>query len=296
MSNTFSLDQKSKTVSLDVSLLTRQHKFDLITRFIERKSRNPKLTHKQIAKEFGYPTSSWQRYWHDINVLSPCRIPPESHRTKQKVLNREHDLEGPHWNSNDLKTPQMTSYDLTKPDTNTDSSAKHTSDKKNRIILKAGSMRGSIEIIGEFSDRILHNNILKMDWAMQIISNDQTVRSNTVQDLKEYNSQSLAIHSKKGEQKVSIRPAIEKTFGLTGDDLAENETLKNQIGDYDQKWLEDSKTKLLKQIDDEKRANLIMFKIQEQMKNKKKWHILVLIIYGKVKLITSFLEKRKYKI
>ena len=37
-----------------------------------------------------------------------------------------------------------------------------------------------------------------------------------------------------------------------------NEALKNQIGDYDEKWLTDSKTKLLKQIDDEKRAQLIM--------------------------------------
>ena len=46
----------------------------------------------------------------------------------------------------------------------------------------------------------------------------------------------------------------------------ENETLKNQIGDYDEKWLEESKAKLLKQIDDEKRANLIMSRMQKQMK------------------------------
>ena len=45
----------------------------------------------------------------------------------------------------------------------------------------------------------------------------------------------------------------------------ENETLKNQIGDYDQKWLEESKSKLLKQIDNEKSANLIMSKMKKQM-------------------------------
>ena len=42
------------------------------------------------------------------------------------------------------------------------------------------------------------------------------------------------------------------------DDIVElytgNETSKNQIGDYDQKWLEESKAKLCKQTDDEKRA------------------------------------------
>ena len=32
------------------------------------------------------------------------------------------------------------------------------------------------------------------------------------------------------------------------------------------KWLEESKAKLLKQIDDEERANLIMSRMQKQMK------------------------------
>ena len=43
---------------------------------------------------------------------------------------------------------------------------------------------------------------------MQIISNDKTVRSDTVQDLKEFNSQSLSTRVKKGEQLVSMMPAI----------------------------------------------------------------------------------------
>ena len=46
-----------------------------------------------------------------------------------------------------------------------------------------------------------------------------------------------------------------------GDDIVElsveNESLKNQIGQYDDKWLEESKSKLLKDIDKEKRANLL---------------------------------------
>ena len=54
-----------------------------------------------------------------------------------------------------------------------------------------------------------------------------------------------------------------------GDDIVdlstENEALKNQIGDYDEKWLEESKNKMLEQIDDEKRANLIMSRMKKQM-------------------------------
>ena len=47
-----------------------------------------------------------------------------------------------------------------------------------------------------------------MDLAMQIISKDKTVRSDTIQDLKEFNSQPLSTRAKKGEQLVSMMAAI----------------------------------------------------------------------------------------
>ena len=47
-----------------------------------------------------------------------------------------------------------------------------------------------------------------MELALQIISNDKTVRSDTTQDVKEFNNQSLATQAKKGEQMVSMVPAI----------------------------------------------------------------------------------------
>ena len=101
-----------------------------------------------------------------------------------------------------------------------------------------------------------------MELAVQIISSVKTVRNDTIQELKEYNSQSLTTQAKKGEQLVFMMPAIKKAFDLMGDDIVdlstENDALKNKIGSYDEKWLEESKTKLLKQTDDEKRENLIM--------------------------------------
>ena len=64
-------------------------------------------------------------------------------------------------------------------------------------------------------------------------------------------------------------PALKKALNLLGDDIVEltveNESLENQIGDYDEKWLQESKAKLLKDIDDEKRASLIMSRIKKQM-------------------------------
>ena len=65
---------------------------------------------------------------------------------------------------------------------------------------------------------------------MQSIFNDKTVRNDTIQDLKDFNSQSLATQAKKGEHLVSMLPAFKKAFNLMGDDIVElsveNESLK----------------------------------------------------------------------
>ena len=107
---------------------------------------------------------------------------------------------------------------------------------------------------------------------MQISSKDRTVRNDTIQDLKDFNQQSLTTQAKKGEQLVSMMPAIKKAFNLLGDDIVElstqNDALKNKIGSYDEKWIEESKNKMLKQIDDEKIANLIMFRMKKQMEKR----------------------------
>ena len=58
-----------------------------------------------------------------------------------------------------------------------------------------------------------------------------------------------------------MMPAIKKLLNLLGDDIVdlftENDALEKKIGSHVEKWLEESKAKLLNQIDDEKRAILI---------------------------------------
>ena len=108
-----------------------------------------------------------------------------------------------------------------------------------------------------------------MDLALQLISTDQTIRHNTMEDLKDFNQQSSSTQAKKGEQLTAMMPAIKKAFNVLGDNIielsTENDVLKNQIGEYDQKWFEESKAKLSKDINDEKRANLIMSRMKKQM-------------------------------
>ena len=83
-----------------------------------------------------------------------------------------------------------------------------------------------------------------MELAMQLISSHQTVRNDTIQDLKDFNQQSLSTQAKKGEQLTSMMPAIKKAFNILSDDIIELST--ENVGEYDQKWLEESKAKLLK--------------------------------------------------
>ena len=108
-----------------------------------------------------------------------------------------------------------------------------------------------------------------MDLAIQLVQNDKSVRDNTILELKEFNNQSLTTQAKKGEQLITMMPAIKKAFNLMGDDIieldAENKTLKNKIGEYDEKWLEESKARLLKQINDDKRASIIMERMKKQL-------------------------------
>ena len=89
-----------------------------------------------------------------------------------------------------------------------------------------------------------------MELAVQSVSFDHTVRSDILQYLKDLNSQSLTTQAKKSEHLVSMMPAIKQTFDLMGDNIVEistkNDALKNQIGDFDEKWLEESRSKLLK--------------------------------------------------
>ena len=75
--------------------------------------------------------------------------------------------------------------------------------------MKGGA---NFEVNENYLDEVVHNENFYMDLAIQTIANDKTVKSDTVQDLKEFNNQSVATQAKNGEQLVSMMPAIKKAF------------------------------------------------------------------------------------
>ena len=61
MNTTVSLEQIFETGSLDSNSIFRQYKLDLMARFMEHKSTNPKLKQSEIAKELGCSRNTLQR-------------------------------------------------------------------------------------------------------------------------------------------------------------------------------------------------------------------------------------------
>ena len=90
-------------------------------------------------------------------MLLPYRIQPNSHKRKQKVLNRKNDLEKPQMTSSDLKRPQFSSkessqkVEVVKPESNADCTVTRTTNKKKK--LKSGA---KFEINDNYSDKTLH--------------------------------------------------------------------------------------------------------------------------------------------
>ena len=70
MNNTFPLEQVSRTRNLDANTIFRQHKLDLMARFMEIKYIKPKMKQKEIAKELVYSSSTLQRYKRDMKMQS----------------------------------------------------------------------------------------------------------------------------------------------------------------------------------------------------------------------------------
>ena len=133
-------------------------------------------------------------------MLSPYRVPPKSQKGKQNISNRELDLERPPMTSKEVTNENVKSFK-----------------SKSKNSLKDGFVHKNIEINEKQFDEFLHNKNFQMELAMQLISSGQTIRNDTEQVSKDFNSQSLATQTKIGQRVVSMIPAIKKAFNLKGD-------------------------------------------------------------------------------
>ena len=149
MNNSFSLEQIQQTSNLDANLISRQYKINLIADFMRVKYENPKMEQSEIANNLGKSASTLQRYRKEINMLSPYRIDPNNSNKRTKKVKNTNFNNNPH-NEADVERPQRTSNDLKTFQTK--------SNKKNKTVLKAGSMHENVEINEHYLDKILNKN------------------------------------------------------------------------------------------------------------------------------------------
>ena len=148
MNNSFSLQQIQKTSNLDANLMSGQYKLNLMADFMRLKYENPRMKQSEIANQLGKSSSTLQRYRNDINMLSPYRFTPNNtNKRTKKTSNTNLDINS-HPDS-DVKRPCLSSNDFK---TNT------KSNKKNKHVLKAGSVPETIEINEHYLDKILDDN------------------------------------------------------------------------------------------------------------------------------------------
>ena len=84
MNNTFSLQQISRTSSLDANLISRQYKLNVMADFMRIKYEKPKMKQSEKANQLGFSSRTLQRYRNDVNMLSPYRIQPNDANKRSK--------------------------------------------------------------------------------------------------------------------------------------------------------------------------------------------------------------------
>ena len=84
MSDNFNVDQISKSETLDPYSINRLYKLNIMCKFIESKSNNPKLTQKKISKQLSFSDNTIKRYRDDIHMNSPCN----RNSYKKELLNK----------------------------------------------------------------------------------------------------------------------------------------------------------------------------------------------------------------
>ena len=71
MINHFTIDQLAKSETVDLTSIKSSYKLQILCKFLEMKSSQPKLTQKHFSKQLDYSDSTIKRYRDDIQMDSP---------------------------------------------------------------------------------------------------------------------------------------------------------------------------------------------------------------------------------
>ena len=87
MSNNFTIDQLTKSQTIDPNSINRIYKINMMLNFMERRSNNPRMTQNQNCRQLGTSDSTIERYRDDISMDSPCKRSTYKKKTNNQKSN-----------------------------------------------------------------------------------------------------------------------------------------------------------------------------------------------------------------
>ena len=85
MNNKFTIDQLSKSETIDPNSINRLYKINTMLDFMEIRSNNRRMTQKEICNQLGFSDSTIKRYRNDINMDSPYSRNKYKKKTTKKT-------------------------------------------------------------------------------------------------------------------------------------------------------------------------------------------------------------------
>ncbi len=109
--------------------------------------------------------------------------------------------------------------------------------------------------------------------------------------------QTIATQAKKAEKLISNQVVYGDEIKMTGEDIfdfgVENEALRGKLGEVDEKWLSESKTRIKLSYDDTRKKRFILERMKDKNKNQKRYkninyYFLIITLYFTSTFINKF--------
>ena len=86
----FNIDMALKSENLNSNSILRLHKQNMMSKYMEVKYNEPRLTQKQISNQLGYSYSTYKRYRDDISMDNPYKRNKNRKKNTSKTQYQTH--------------------------------------------------------------------------------------------------------------------------------------------------------------------------------------------------------------
>lgn len=112
-----------------------------------------------------------------------------------------------------------------------------------------------------------------MSEILEYVKGQRGTRNKIREELVELGKQNISTRAKKAEELTANLIVYNEAIVMMGDEIfelgVENQTLRDRVGEVDENWLNESKTRLKLTYDDAKKNEYILNRMKSQMQKLK---------------------------